>query len=547
MWISQQKRHVLQAVTVVAAGLTLAACGGGNGGTSGTPSAGASGAPSAAGAKGGTGKPVIVGTTDKVVSFDPAGSYDLGSWTPMFSMYQTLLRFPPGSTKPVPDAAQKCSFIDPTHYQCTLRPGQKFSNGDPVTAKDVVFSFQRNVKIKSPQGASSLLAPMKSIKAKGSDAVVFTLKQPFAVFPFVLADPSNGIVDPKVFPAGKLLPNDKIVGSGPYELASYQTGQQLVLKPNPNYGGTLKLHNSGVVVRYYTKPSALKLDIEQGNIDVAYRTFSPTDIKSLRSESGKGVQVVSGQGAEIQYIVFNIKTMPGSNAAQKLAIRQAVAMSIDRDAIAQSDYNGTVDPLYSMVPDALAGHIDAFKTQYGAKPDPSKAKAVLAKAGVTTPVKLDLWWTPSHYGETSADMYTTIKRQLESTGLFKINLHSAEWATYTGAYPTDQYQAFQLGWFPDYPDSDDYVAPFYGTSTSFLNDHFSNKQIDKAINTERGSTDQATRNAAFEKIQKIGAEQAPLIPIWQGKQIAVQRKGVTGVKSTLDASYTFRYWLIGKS
>jgi peptide/nickel transport system substrate-binding protein len=91
------------------------------------------------------------------------------------------------------------------------------------------------------------------------------------------------------------------------------------------------------------------------------------------------------------------------------------------------------------------------------------------------------------------------------------------------------------------------VAPFYGTSTSFLNDHFSNKQIDAAINTERGSTDQATRNAAFEKIQKIGAEQAPLIPIWQGKQIAVQRQGVTGVKDTLDASYTFRYWLIGKS
>jgi peptide/nickel transport system substrate-binding protein len=530
---------------VLAVGATaahLAACGGG-GGSGGSPS----GASTAGAQGGGTGKPIVVGTTDKVVSFDPAGSYDLGSWTPMFSMYQTLMRFPPGETTPTPDAAKACQFTDPTHYECTLRPGQTFWNGDPVDAAAVVYSFERNVKIASPQGASSLLAEMKSVAAKGSDTVVFTLKQPFAVFPFVLSDPSNAIVDPKVFPADKVIANDKIVGSGPYELASYQTGQQLVLKPNPHYAGTLKLHNSGVVVRYYTQPSALKLDIEQGNIDVAYRTFSPTDIASLRGESSKGVEVVSGEGAEIQYIVFNLKKMPGSSDAQKLAIRQAVSMIIDRQQIAESDYDGTVSPLYSMVPDALAGHIDAFKTAYGASPDPAKAKQVLQAAGVTTPVTLDLWWTPSHYGETSADMYTTIKRQLEATGLFKVNLHSAEWATYSGAFPTDQYPAFQLGWFPDYPDSDDYVAPFYGSTTSFLNSHFSNKEVDAAIAAERASTDQATRNAAFEKIQTIGAQQAPLVPIWQGKQIAVQRTGVTGVKDTLDASYTFRYWLIGKS
>lgn len=532
-------RRLWQASTLVAtAGLLLAACSGGT-------KSGSSGSGSAA--KGGTGKQIVVGTTDKVVSFDPAGSYDLGSWTPMFSMYQTLLRFTPGSAKPTPDAASACSFTDSTHYSCTLRSGQKFSNGDPVTVADVVYSFQRNLRIKSPQGASSLLDPMKGIAAQGSDKVVFTLKEPFAVFPFVLSDPSNAIVDPKVFPAGKLLPNDKVVGSGPYEMSSYQTGQQLVLKPNPHYAGTLQLHNSGVVVRYYTTASALKLDIEQGNIDVAYRTFSPTDIASLKSESSKGVQVVSGQGAEIQYIVFNLKKMPGSTPAQKLAIRQAVAMVIDRNQIAQSDYNGTVAPLYSMVPDALAGHIDAFKTAYGSAPDPAKAKATLAKAGVTTPVPLDLWWTPSHYGETSADMYTSIQRQLDGTGLFKVSLHSAEWATYTGAYPTDQYPAFQLGWFPDYPDSDDYVAPFYGTTTSFLNNHFSDPAIDAAIKAERASTDQATRNAAFGRIQTIGAQQAPLIPIWQGKQIAVQRQGVTGVQQTLDASYTFRYWLVGKS
>lgn len=497
---------------------------------------------------GGTGKPIVVGTTDKVVSFDPAGSYDQGSWTPMYSMYQTLLFFPPGSTKATPDAAKSCAFTNTTTYVCTMRSGQKFWNGDPVTAKDVVYSFTRNLKIKAPNGASSLLDAVKSVATQGSDKVVFTLKQPFALFPDILGDPSNAIVDPKVFPPTKLVANDKIVGSGPYEMSKYQDGQQLVLKPNPHYAGTVKLHNSGVIVRYYTQASALKLAIEGGDADVAYRTFSPTDIASLRGEGSRGVQVVEGQGAEIQYFVFNQKIMPGGSAAQKLAIRKAVAYTIDRPAIAKSDYNNTVTPLYSMIPAGLGGHTESFKQVYGDAPNTAKAKSTLSAAGVKTPVSLDLWWTPSHYGETSADMYTTIKRQLEATGLFKINLHSAEWDQYSGAYPTDQYPAFQLGWFPDYPDSDDYAAPFYGTSPlSFLNDHFSNPQVDSAIAAERKSTDPSERDKSFQQVQLIGAQQAPIIPIWQGKEIAVQRKGVTGVASTLDPSYTFRYWLIGKS
>ncbi|MGI9093779.1 MAG: ABC transporter substrate-binding protein [Mycobacteriales bacterium] len=556
--IRHRARFVSGLALACALAITAAACGSGSGGGKGaTPSgsntsAGTSPSPSGSGGgggtgkKGGTGSPVTIGTTDKVVSFDPSGSYDLGSFTPMYSMYQTLVLFPPQTTTPTPDAAQKCEFTDPTHYVCTMRANQQFWNGDPVTAKDVVFSFQRNLKIAAPNGASSLLQPMKSVAAAG-DKVTFTLKYPFAVFPFVLSDPSNAIVDSKVFAPTKLQADDKIVGSGPYEMKSYKPGQQLVLVPNPHYGGNLKLSNSGVVVTYYSTESALKLDLENGVADVGYRTFSASTIAALRKDSGKGVQVVEGQGAEIQYIVFNTKTQAGSTPAQKLAVRQAVAMSINRQQIASSVYNNTVTPLYSMIPVGLAGHTDAFKTAYGASPDPAKAKQALRNAHVTTPVNLDLWWTPSHYGEPSADMYTTIKRQLEATGLFKVSLHSSEWESYSKAYPTDQFPSFQLGWFPDYPDPDDYVAPFYGTTTSFLNDHFSNSTIDKAILKERGSDNQTTRNTAFAQIQQIGAQQAPTIPIWQGKQIAVQRTGVTGVKSTLDASYTFRFWLIGKS
>ncbi len=155
-----------------------------------------------------------------------------------------------------------------------------------------------------------------------------------------------------------------------------------------------------------------------------------------------------------------------------------------------------------------------------------------------TPVSLDLWWTPEPLRRDLGRQYTTIKSQLEATGLFNDDLHSAEWDQYSGAYPTDQYPVFQLGWFPDYPDADDYTAPFYRQGPlSFLNDHFTQPADGKVIAPSEGEHELSTRAKAFPQVQHIGAQQAPTIPIWQGKQIAVQRKGVTGVESTLDPSY----------
>ena len=75
---------------------------------------------------------VILGTTDRIVSADPAGSYDLPSWTIIYNVYQTLVKYVPDTTTIVPDAAT-CSWHGATTYVCIVKPGQYFSNGDPVT------------------------------------------------------------------------------------------------------------------------------------------------------------------------------------------------------------------------------------------------------------------------------------------------------------------------------------------------------------------------------------------------------------------------------
>ena len=484
----------------------------------------------------------IIGTTDKVVAIDPAGAYDLGSQQLIGNLYQYLLSVPAGKTEPQPDAAESCEFSNPKTYTCTLKPGLKFSSGDPLTSSDVKFSLDRELKIADPQGASSLLASLKEVQTPDRQTVVMKLKKPDATWPFILTHTVAAIVPDEIYPADKEQPDDKAVGSGPYQLERYQPGQQAVFKINPNYDGPNKGQTENVIMQYYEEPSALKLAVEQGEVDVAYRSLSPTDIESLRNETANGVKVVDGAGTEIRYIVFNVAKKPADDPA----VRKAIAQVVDRAAIAETVYKGTVKPLYTMVPEAFPGHKDSYKEKYGEAPDVDAAKQTLEDAGISTPVELEGWYTPTHYGPAEVDLWTELKRQLEESGLFKVSLDSTEWEQYKdAAFAKGQYYFYGLGWFPDFPDGDNYLSPFVRDGGFFQNG-YSNDKINAALDQELATDEESKRTAAFEQVQDLMAEDVPVLPLWEGKQVAAVRDGVEGVEKTFDPAFQFRFWLVTK-
>ena len=226
-----------------------------------------------------------------------------------------------------------------------------------------------------------------------------------------------------------------------------------MLEANPEYPGDDPAQIDRIIIQYYDKASTLKQAVEQGEVEVAYRSLSPTDIDDL--ESAEGVEVLTGPGAEIRYLNFNFDLQEGSDE-EKLAVRRAAAQLIDRQSIADNVYNGTATPLYSMVPSGLPFYTESFADEYGEEPDPDAAAQTLEDAGVDTPVELEVWWTPTYYGPASGDEYAEIQRQLEGSGLFEVTLESTEWNQYSEAAFTDKYPVYQLGWFPDYPDADNY-------------------------------------------------------------------------------------------
>jgi peptide/nickel transport system substrate-binding protein len=448
---------------------------------------------------------------------------------------------PAGGNKPEPDAAESCEFSDPKTYVCKLRPGLKFSSGDPLTSEDVKFSLDRMIKIADPSGPYTLLESLKSVDATDPATVTMHLKKPNATWPFILTHNVAAIVPNEIYPPDAKQPDDKAIGSGPYKLDKYTPNQQAVFSPNPDYNGPNKAQTPNFIVQYFEQASALKLAIEQGDVDVAYRSLSPTDLEALKGEADKGVKVVDGAGTEIRYIVFNVKKKPVDN----VAVRKAIAQILDRQAIATNVYKDTVKPLYSTVPAAFPGAKESFKDAFG-DPDPEKAKALLEEAGVKTPVELDGWYTPTHYGPVEVDLWNEIKRQLEATGLFKVNIDSTEWDQYKDeAFEKGTYYFYGLGWFPDYPDADNYLSPFMRDGGFFVNG-YSDKDVNMALDDEIATDDAAEREESFGIVQDKEAEDVPLIPLWEGKQIAAIRDGVEGVDKTFDPAFQFRFWLVTK-
>jgi len=533
------KRLLAVSATFAAAALVLAGCSG-NANNSGG---------------GGT---LTVGTTDKITSIDPAGSYDNGSFAVMNQVYPFLLNSPYGSPDVKPDIAESADFTAPTEFTVKLKPGLKFANGHDLTSSDVKFTFDRQKKINDPNGPASLLANLDSVSAPDATTVVFKLKVPNdQTFAQVLSSPAGPIVDEQVFSATKVTPDNQIVKdkafAGQYEITSYDFNNLIAYKAYSGYKGLLgKPATDKVNVKYYAESSNLKLDIQKGAIDVAFRSLSATDVESL--QGNKNVKVVKGPGGETRYIVFNFNTMPygattpDADPAKSLAVRQAAADLVDRAAIAKQVYKDTYTPLYSFVPEGLTGATTVLKDLYGdgnGGPSLDKAKAALQAAGVTTPVALNLQYNPDHYGPSSGDEYALVKEQLENGGLFKVNLQSTEWVQYSKDRTADVYPAYQLGWFPDYSDADNYLTPFF-IKDNFLANHYDNAEVQKLIQEQAGTTDADARTKLIEQIQaKVGADLSTL-PLLQGAQIAVVGKNVSGADKTLDPSFKFRYAALSK-
>lgn len=479
---------------------------------------------------------IVIGTTESVTSLDPGVCYEYFCASMLLAnTHEGLVRVEPGATAPSGALAESWTISDDGRtYTFTLRKGVVFHDGSPFTAATMKRSLERVKTLSSTGNAAFLLfdttndppkSGIASIDATDEHTLVIVLVERDSTFLSKLAFQVASATPEEGYPSDQQARAGTVVGTGPFELApsGYREGEYVDLDRYEGYWGQ-KAKSERVRIRFFKSPSALRLAVESGEIDIAFRSLNPDEIGSLRKASA--LDVVEGSGAVIRFLSFNVTKKPFDD----VRVRRAIASALDRGEIVRKVFDGVAEPLYSMVPAGFEAHRDVFKERYGNGPDPGKVSSELGAARAPEQIPFDLWYTPTHYGDTESQVAEVIKDRLESTGRFKVTLRSSEWADYKTSFARGDFGAFLLGWFPDYLDPDDYLDPFVGTSGArALGSYYSDARVDELLVEERHTTDAARRAEIFVELQRQIAEDVPQLPLWQAKQVAVVRDGVVGV------------------
>jgi len=493
---------------------------------------------------------IVMGTTDKITTLDPANSYDYFTWVVFWNTAEALVAFKPGTTEIVPSLATSWTVSgDGKVYTFKLRRGVTFTDGAAFNAAAVKFSFDRAFKLKGPNGALGLIENIKSVDVVDPMTIKMTLKDVDATTMSRVSESIaiSVIVSPKTTPANEFAKGIQYAGTGPYKLVQYTPGQRAVFEAYPGYWGP-KPKNRRVIMTFYSDTAALAAAVESGQVDLGYRSFSPEDIKRL-SKNDKLQVMRSAQFPSVRYIVFNVPTAPFDN----VKVRRAISFAVNRDRIVSDVFSGLNQSLYSMVPPGMWSHVDAFP-----KRDLAKAKSLLTEQGFSGSNKLSLtlWYSPTHYGNTEADAAAVVKSSLEETGLITVEVKSSEWGDYTKAVAKGQFGMFMYGWFPDYVDPDNFLAPWLTESPeglgTYLNKATSNvdkqfyAEFQKMLGDAKRTADVNVRSAIYKRAQQKLADSAILVPLWQNltQSNVIAQKNVKGV--TLDSTTIFRAYLLSK-
>ncbi|MEP7285495.1 MAG: ABC transporter substrate-binding protein [Chloroflexota bacterium] len=485
---------------------------------------------------------IIVGSTDSAGSLDNADAYDNHAWEILQNTGEGLLKNKAGTLDLEPGLATDFPKIsdDGLTYTFTLRDNLVFADGTPITAQTFVDSIKRVQTLKG-QVAGLVTAYITSVEAPDAKTVVFKLPSKVGFFTTLIAIPPYYPVNPKLYTADKLntFPS-AIDGAGPYRLTSYKANEQAVFEVNPKYHGTQPL-TKNIIVRYFGGAPQLAAAVEKGDVDISWRSLTVSDIVRLKKTDGMNIYTVPN--GRILYLSFNHLSKPFDDPR----IRQAISYLVDRDEIIDRAYQGQVKALYSMVPPGYPFVTDDFKKQYSS-PQIDKAVALLKDAGYSAdkPLSVEFNWPLKHYGEEAAAIAEVVKSELEKSGVIKVELKSTEWSTYIKTVSQSGYPFFLLGWFPDYPDTDDYLTP-WGDSAANAGQgvNYKNPAMDKLLSDARAASDTATRTDLYAQAQSLYAKDAITVPLLIVGEYTAYKNGIVGADK-VPASIIMDYTVLGR-
>jgi peptide/nickel transport system substrate-binding protein len=404
-----------------------------------------------------------------------------------------------------------------------LRPGVKFHDGEPFDAEAAKFSLDRHLtfptSFRKPE-----LATVDHVDVVDPLTIKLVLKTPFSPLIAQLTDRAGMMVSPKAAKAE----GDKFglhpVCAGPYKFVERVQQDRIVFEKFADYWNKDNVFIDKVVFLPIVDATVRLANLKSGGLDLIERVLA-TDIKEVRADP----KLKLSTALELGYFGLTINVNKDKNKgglSQSEKVRQALDLSIDREAINQVVFNGEFTPGNQWVSPEHPYYQKGFPIRGR---DVVKAKALLKEAGVTLPVAVDMMVPKGAESEAVAQ----VLQSMAAEAGFDLKIRVIEFATSFKQAQAGEFQAFLIGWSGRIdPDGNSYV--FLHSNAPQNDGGYSSPEADKALEDARLITDAAQRKAIYEKLTKVVLNDEPLIYLYHRKLLIAHTTKLEGYKQMPD-------------
>lgn len=504
--------------------------------------------------KGGT---LTVAYKDDLATLDPAVGYDWTNWPAEKLVFDGLLDYDSGTTIQ-PRIAESLPEInaDATQYTFKLRPGVKFSNGRELTADDVVYSITRvlDPNTKSPgsgffvgiKGAQDFIdgktTSVEGIKALDPYTVQFTLESPDVTFLNKMALNFAFIVPKEeVDKAGENFGHAP-VGTGPYTLKEWKSGESLTFVRNPNYFYEGLPYLDQITIQVGVAPDVALLRLEKGDIDLMGDPPPGADWARISADPAWKDRLEKQPQVSTVYIAINTTAKPFDN----VKVRQALNHAIDKQRIVQL-LNGRATVANQVLPPLMPGYDKSYQ---GYDYNPDKAKQLLKEAGFENGFETSIECIAV---DPQPKLCESFQQDLAKVGI-KLNINQLAAPNViddAGNGKPPLTWSGGLGWIQDYPDPDDFYGPILGCDSNVAGGwnwpRYCNETLQAKSKELLAMTDRNARLAAYAPFFKAIMDDAPWVPVINGEYDIAHAEKLHGQPTLTHPEHLFSYETMWKS
>jgi len=424
----------------------------------------------------------------------------------------------------VPQLATGYEWTDPKTLLIHLRPGVVFQDGEKLDAAAVKFTLDRDLTMPGSFRRSEVSA-IDHVEVVDPLTVRIVLKSPSGAFLAQLTDRAGMILPPKVTEQeGKNFALHPVC-SGPFSFVERVPQDHITLQRFPQYWDAKDIHFDKVIYQVIVDSSARLANLQAGAVDLV-EYILPTDAAAVKANPK--LRLVVSDSLGYFGITNNLANGPrADNPYGKSAlVRQAFSDAIDRSALVQVVYNGMYAPTMQAVPASSPFYDPGLKVPAR---DVAKAKALLAQAGVKTPVPLELM-VPNNPDTMQA---AEVIQSMAAEAGFDVHIRATEFAASLTLSEQGDYQSYAIGW-SGRADIDGNIYAFLHSKQAQNVTGYANPAVDKLLDEARGLTDVAQRQKLYAQMWTQESQDLPITYLWIPRNIVGMTAKLQGFRPVPD-------------